>query len=163
MGMLGLTMMVVAYLYAKKHNVPVIKEKKSPKEVLHICLDSMWALIMPVIILGGIYSGIFTPTEAGAVAAVYGMVVGLFVYKELKWRDIPKVVCNSAVAASVIMLIMATVSTFGYVLTMARIPQVIAASLLSFTTNKYDSHHIRTHPHTGQNRKENRCQKGDCC
>lgn len=57
-------MMVVAYLYAKKNNVPVIKEKKSPKEVLHICLDSMWALIMPVIILGGIYSGIFTPTEA---------------------------------------------------------------------------------------------------
>ena len=135
--LMGLTMMVVAYLYAKKHNVPVIKEKKSPKEVLHICLDSMWALIMPVIILGGIYSGIFTPTEAGAVAAVYGMVVGLFVYKELKWRDIPRVVCNSAVAASVIMLIMATVSTFGYVLTMARIPQVIAASLLSFTTNKY--------------------------
>jgi C4-dicarboxylate transporter DctM subunit len=61
--LMGLAMMVVAYLYAKKNNVPVIKEKKSPKEVLHICLDSMWALIMPVIILGGIYSGIFTPTE----------------------------------------------------------------------------------------------------
>lgn len=135
--LMGLSMMVVAYLYARKHKVPVVREKKSVREVLHICLDSMWALIMPVIILGGIYSGIFTPTEAGAVAAVYGMVVGLFIYKELRWKDIPKVVANSAVAASVIMLIMATVSTFGYVLTMARIPQAIAATLLSITTNKF--------------------------
>ncbi len=135
--LMGVAMMAVAYVYAKKHKVPVIRDKKEMKEVLHICLDSMWALIMPVIILGGIYSGIFTPTEAGAVAAVYGMIIGLFVYKELSWKDIPRVLCNSAMAASVIMLIMATVSTFGYVLTMARIPQAIAASLLSFTTNKY--------------------------
>ncbi len=135
--LMGISMMIVAYLYAKKQGVAIVKEKKSMGEVIHICIDSLWALIMPVIILGGIYSGIFTPTEAGAVAAIYGMIVGIFVYKELKWKDVPKVLCNSAVAASVIMLIMATVSTFGYVLTMARIPQAIASSLLSFTTNKY--------------------------
>lgn len=134
---MGLAMMAVAYIYAKKHHVPIVHEKKSFKEILHVFMDSIWALIMPVIILGGIYSGIFTPTEAGAVAAVYGMIVGLFIYKELTWKDIPKVLCDSAVGASVIMLIMACVSTFGYVLTMARIPQFIASALLSFTTNKY--------------------------
>lgn len=133
---MGLAMMAVAYIYAKKHHVPIVHDKKSFKEILHVFMDSIWALIMPVIILGGIYSGIFTPTEAGAVAAVYGMIVGLFIYKELTWKDIPKVLCDSAVGASVIMLIMACVSTFGYVLTMARIPQFIASALLSFTTNK---------------------------
>ncbi|MGE4284610.1 MAG: SLC13 family permease, partial [Clostridia bacterium] len=79
----------------------------------------------------------FTPTEAGAVAAIYGLIVGVFVYKELKIKDIPKVICNSAVAASVIMLIMATVSTFGYVLTREHIPQSIASTMLSLTDNKY--------------------------
>ena len=92
---------------------------------------------MPVIILGGIYSGIFTATEAGAVACVYAFIVGVFVYRDLKITDLPKVVANSAVGASVIMLIMATVSTFGYVLTMGQIPQKIAAAMLSLTSNKY--------------------------
>ena len=135
--LMGLAMMLVAYAYARKKCVPVIRERKGAKEVLSICADSIWAWIMPVIILGGIYSGIFTPTEAGAVAAIYSMIVGLFIYKELRWKDIPAVICNSAVTASVTMLIMATIATFGYVLTMARIPQLIASSLLSFTTNKY--------------------------
>lgn len=135
--LMGLSMMIVAYFHAKRNNVPVVRVKTSAKEVLHLFIDSIWALLMPVIILGGIYMGIFTPTEAGAVAAVYGMFVGLFIYKELKWKDVPKVLWSSAVGASVIMLIMATVSTFGYVLTMARIPQTIAAAMLSITTNKY--------------------------
>ena len=92
---------------------------------------------MPVIILGGIYSGIFTATEAGAVACVYGLIVGMFIYKDLKVKDIPKVLTKSAVGASVIMLIMATVGTFSYVLTMGQIPQKIANFKLGLTTNKY--------------------------
>ena len=92
---------------------------------------------MPVIILGGIYSGIFTATEAGAVACVYGLIVGMFIYKDLKVKDIPKVLTKSAVGASVIMLIMATVGTFSYVLTMGQIPQKIANFMLGLTTNKY--------------------------
>lgn len=135
--LMGISMMIVAYMYAKKHNVPKVKVQLSAKIVLKTLLDSLWALIMPVIILGGIYSGIFTPTEAGAVAAVYGLIVGLFIYKDLKPKNIPKVLLDSAVAAAVIMIIMATVQTFCYVLTREKIPQMIASTLLAITSNKY--------------------------
>jgi C4-dicarboxylate transporter DctM subunit len=135
--LMGVLMMAVAYLHAKKHKVPRVIEEITAKKVFAVFLDSIWALIMPVIILGGIYSGMFTPTEAGAVAAIYGLFVGVFVYKELKIKDIPKVICNSAVASAVIMLIMATVATFGYVLTREHIPQTIANAMLSLTNNKY--------------------------
>ncbi|MDR1981160.1 MAG: TRAP transporter large permease, partial [Tannerellaceae bacterium] len=100
-------------------------------------LDSLWALLMPVIILGGIYSGIFTPTEAGAVAVIYGLIVGLFIYRDLKIKDLPKILMDSAIATAVIMLIMATVQTFCYVLTRQQIPQIISNALLSMTENKY--------------------------
>lgn len=135
--LMGTFMMLVAYFHARKHKVPKVVEKVTVRKFLAVFFDSIWALIMPFIILGGIYSGTFTPTEAGAVAAIYGLIVGVFVYKELKIKDIPKVICNSAVAASVIMLIMATVSTFGYVLTREHIPQSIASTMLSLTDNKY--------------------------
>jgi C4-dicarboxylate transporter DctM subunit len=71
------------------------------------------------------------------VAAIYGVIIGVFVYRDLKIRDIPKVICNSAVGTAVIMLIMAAVSTFGFVLTREHIPQIIAESLPAVTHNKY--------------------------
>ncbi|MEA5085225.1 MAG: TRAP transporter large permease [Lachnospiraceae bacterium] len=135
--LMGSIMMVVAYIYAIKNNVPKVSEKISAKQFVTTLLDSIWAIIMPVIILGGIYSGVFTPTEAGAIACVYSLVIGIFVYKELKIQDISKVFCKSAVASAVIMLIMGTVSTFSFVLTRERIPQLIATELLSITSNKY--------------------------
>ncbi|MGE4284609.1 MAG: TRAP transporter large permease, partial [Clostridia bacterium] len=96
--LMGTFMMLVAYFHARKHKVPKVVEKVTVRKFLAVFFDSIWALIMPFIILGGIYSGTFTPTEAGAVAAIYGLIVGVFVYKELKIKDIPKVICNSAVA-----------------------------------------------------------------
>jgi C4-dicarboxylate transporter DctM subunit len=135
--LLGLLMMGYAYYYSRKNNVPVIDIKISGKIIWEGFKDSIWALIMPVIILGGIYSGLFTPTEAGAIAAVYGFLVGMFVYKSLTLEKLPKIIVDTAVASSVIMLIMGTVATFNYVLTIGQIPQIIANSLLSLTTNKY--------------------------
>ncbi|MBQ3645371.1 MAG: TRAP transporter large permease [Synergistaceae bacterium] len=135
--LMGISMMIVARIYAKNNNVPLVKVDRSLGNVAKVFVKSIWALIMPVIILGGIYSGIFTATEAGAVACVYALIVGVFVYRDLKIKDIPMVVAKSAVGASVIMLIMATVSTFGYVLTMGQIPQKIASAMLSLTSNKY--------------------------
>lgn len=135
--LMGISMMVVSFWYAKKHNVPLVKVDRSMGNILAILKDSIWALIMPVIILGGIYSGIFTATEAGAVACVYGLIVGMFIYRDLKITDVPKVLTKSAVGAAVIMLIMATVGTFSYVLTMGQIPQKIANFMLGLTTNKY--------------------------
>lgn len=135
--LMGISMMLVAYTYARRHKIPKVRVKITVKQLLITIVDSLWALIMPFIILGGIYSGIFTPTEAGAVAAVYGLFVGLFIYKDLKIKDLPKVVYDSALSAAVIMLIMATVITFSYVLTREQIPQKIAEFLLAITTNKY--------------------------
>ena len=100
-------------------------------------MESIWALVMPLIILGGIYSGIFTPTESGAVACVYGIVCGRWIYKTLKWKDLPKILVNTAVGAGTIMLILGSVQTFGFVLTRGHIPQILAEAMLSITTNKY--------------------------
>lgn len=135
--LMGLSMMVVAYTYSKKNKIPKVKLHITPGILFRTLLDSIWALIMPFIILGGIYSGIFTPTEAGAVAAVYGLIVGVYIYRDLGWKDVPAIITHSAVSASVIMIIMATVKTFSYVLTREQIPQEIADALLSITSNKY--------------------------
>lgn len=135
--LMGISMMFVAYFYAKRHNIPKVKSNITPGLLLRITVNSIWALTMPAIILGGIYSGVFTPTEAGAVAAVYGLFVGLFIYKDLKLAQVPKIIWDSAVASSVIMIIMATVITFSFVLTRQQIPQKIAEVLLSITSNKY--------------------------
>lgn len=100
-------------------------------------MDSIWAVLMPVIILGGIYSGIFTPTESAAVAVIYGLLVGRFIYRDLKMKDLIKILNDSAAGTAVIMLIMATAGTFSWILTSERIPQLIANTLLGITTNKY--------------------------
>lgn len=135
--LMGLSMMIIAYIYARRNKVPAIKSRVTVKQFFLTLAESIWALLMPFIILGGIYSGIFTPTEAGAVSAIYGLIVGLFVYKDLKPKRIPAIVVDSAISAAVIMIIMGAVQTFSYVLTREKIPQILADSLLSLTSNKY--------------------------
>lgn len=135
--LMGLVMMVISYVYAVRHKVPVKKEKLTFRQGWHIFADSIWAVLMPVIILGGIYSGIFTPTESAAVAVIYGLLVGKFIYRDLHMKDLIKILNDSAAATAVIMLIMATAGTFSWILTSERIPQLIANTLLGLTTNKY--------------------------
>ena len=106
------------------------------KEAVTTFFQSVWALVMPVIILGGIYSGLFTPTEAGAIACVYGLICGKWIYKTLKLKDIPKILVNTAVGAGTIMLILGSVQTFSFVLTRGHIPQILADAMLGLTTNK---------------------------
>lgn len=134
---MGIMMMVIAYVYAARHNIPKFKDELTFKKFFKTLGESIWALLMPVIILGGIYSGIFTPTEAGAVACVYSLIVGLFIYRELDPKSLVRIFAKSAVASAVIMLIMGTVTTFSFILTLERIPQLIATTLLSITENKY--------------------------
>ena len=81
---------------------------------------------MPVIILGGIYGGIFTPTEAAAVAVAYGLIVGLFVYRDLKAKDLYRIFGSAALTTATIMVILGTATTFGRILTLERIPTMIA-------------------------------------
>ncbi|MGO3181073.1 MAG: TRAP transporter large permease, partial [Brevibacterium linens] len=86
-------------------------------EFMSALIKAIPGLLIPVIILGGIYGGIFTPTEAGAVASVYALVVGVFVYRELTWKDMPKVFLESGVSTAVIMVIVGVASLFSYVIT----------------------------------------------
>ncbi|WP_028308236.1 TRAP transporter large permease [Desulfitibacter alkalitolerans] len=95
--------------------------------------DAILALLMPVIILGGIYGGIFTPTEAAVVAVVYGLIVGLFIYREIKWKDLINIFTSSIVTTSVIMFIIAGASIFGYLLTRERVPAMLTELMLNFT------------------------------
>ena len=93
------------------------KEKASGKERWQAFKDAFWGLLMPIIILGGIYGGIFTPTEAAAVAVVYGLIIGVFVYKTVKLKELYKIFVDSASTTATIMFITACASLFAYVLT----------------------------------------------
>ena len=136
--LMAIIMMIYAHMYVKKNkNIKIDTRKITKQEAIRTFFESVWALIMPVIILGGIYTGIFTPTESGAIACVYGLVCGKWIYKTLKWKDIPKILVNTAVGAGTIMLILGSVQTFSFVLTRGHIPQLLADAMLSITNNKY--------------------------
>ncbi|MDR1731566.1 MAG: TRAP transporter large permease [Synergistaceae bacterium] len=137
--LMGVAMMFIAYLYAKRNGLKQAEQSQEaadehPKKAV---FSSLWAIMMPCIILGGIYSGIFTPTEAAAVAVFYGLFVGLCIYREMRLSDLPKILFDSACATAVIMFIMATANYFGWILTSQRIPQAIAQFFLNVTNNKY--------------------------
>lgn len=98
--------------------------------------EAIWALLVPVIILGGIYSGIFTPTEAAIVACDYGLIVSVFVYKEVKIRDLPKIFKKTVATNGTILILVACATGFGRVLTMEQIPNSVAMAITSVTSNK---------------------------
>lgn len=124
----GLAYMVYIWLYCRKHEVPTEK-RASIGEILQTARRAAWALGIPIIIIGGIYTGIFTPTESAAVGAVYAMVIAMFIYKEMDFKDLYKVAVDSAISTSQIMLLLAGASIFGYILTMGQAPQILAGLL----------------------------------
>jgi len=130
--LMGLTMCLVSWVIAKKEGIPR-EGTFSLKAVLVSFKDSFWALMTPVIIIGGIYGGIFTPTEAAAVAAVYGIVVGLFIYKELKIKDFPEIIFKAVIGTTLIMFIVGAAKVFGWMLTNLEIPHHIGAWIVSLT------------------------------
>ncbi|MBP2641708.1 MAG: transporter, DctM subunit [Firmicutes bacterium] len=134
--LIGAGLMVIAYFHAKKHGY-VGGNKATLKEFIAAFKDAFWALLMPIIILGGIYGGIFTPTEAANIAVVYGLLAGGFIYRELKWSDIPYILKISAISTAMIMLIIGSASAFGLLLTREMIPQAIASFFLGISENKY--------------------------
>ena len=134
--LMGVSMMAVTYFRAKKRNYAG-EPSKGTAENIRIMTDGLWALLMPIIILGGIYSGVFTATESAVVAVVYGLCIGLFIYKELKLKDMPKVILKAVTGSAVVMIIMNSAGLFGWILTADMIPQKIAYAIEAFTTNKY--------------------------
>lgn len=128
--LLGLMLMVAIYVRARAMKLKP-QPRASVREVLVSGRDSMWGLLLIVIILGGIYGGIFTPTEAAAVSAVYAFVVAIFVYKDIGIRRVPRVLIDASRVTVMLMFIIANALLFAHVLTTERIPQAIAEQILA--------------------------------
>lgn len=126
----------VTYIYAKKLNIKGDK-KASGKEVVLALKDGILAIIMPVIIIGGIVLGIFTPTESGAIAVVYALIIGIFVYKEFTIKDVPKIFLKAASMTGMSILIVAGASIFSWLVAFEQFPSMIVSLLVSITQSKY--------------------------
>ncbi|MDB6052396.1 MAG: TRAP-type C4-dicarboxylate transport system, large permease component [Pseudomonas sp.] len=127
---LGVSLMVVIYIVARIKKLPA-QPRVTFREWLRTARRAFWGLLLLVIILGGIYSGMFTPTEAAAVAAVYSAFVALFIYKDMKIRDCPRVLMDSGRLALMLMFIIANAMLFAHVLTTEQIPQQITNWVVS--------------------------------
>ncbi|MFZ7101600.1 MAG: TRAP transporter large permease [Peptococcaceae bacterium] len=129
-----ISIMFVNWYICRKDNLNVEKWQGG-SEILTSFKDAIWALLMPVIILGGIYGGVFTPTEAAAVAALYGFIIGFFIYKELTLKQLPRIILNSALSTAIVMLVMNTAGLFGWVITANELPQSLAIKMSAISAS----------------------------
>lgn len=134
---IGAGLIIYSYLYSKKMGYKGDEKCYTIMEILKIFLDAIPGLLIPVIILGGIYGGVFTPTEAAAIAGVYGVLVGIYVYKEIKWSDLLHIIYRSVLLCAPVLIIIGISTGFGRILTIAQIPEKIAALILGLTSNKF--------------------------
>ncbi|HOO87541.1 MAG TPA: TRAP transporter large permease [Synergistales bacterium] len=132
--LVGGSLMLVAWMIARKRGYKG-DEKASGAKIWATFKDAILALLMPVIILGGIYGGVFTPTEAAVVAVAYGFIIGFFVYRELSLSKLKDILVNTSVGTATIMFIIATSSVFSWILTAQRVPEAVAEAILSISTN----------------------------
>ncbi|MFC5589453.1 TRAP transporter large permease [Sporosarcina soli] len=136
--LIGIGLMITAYFIANKRGYkPSETEVFKFMDVLKATNDAKWALLIPVIILGGIYGGIFSPTEAAVVAVVYAFIVGKFVYKELTWEDSFKSFREAVVINATTMIIIGLSVSFAYFMTLEQVPNQIAAFLTDFSSNPF--------------------------
>ncbi|MFR5600916.1 MAG: TRAP transporter large permease [Lachnospiraceae bacterium] len=130
------TLMALSHFMAKKQGF-IPAKKASGAERVQSFKDAILAVLMPVIILGGIYSGFFTPTEAAVVSVFYGLIVGVFVYKEIKIKDLKKIFYDSVLTMSTVLLIMSASTIFGWILAKQQVPQTLAMAFLGISSSKY--------------------------
>lgn len=133
--LMGLALMIVCYIVSKKKGYKGNEERKSLTEIFHAFIDAFWAIMSPVIILGGIYAGIFTPTEAAVVSVVYSFIVGVFVYKELNLKDAYKAFRDAIVVNGATTFMVGLSTAFAALLTMEQIPMKIASFITSLSNN----------------------------
>jgi C4-dicarboxylate transporter DctM subunit len=134
--LLGLGMMVPAWYLAVRDNHPR-EPWRGFGELWRSLLDASWAMGMMFLVLFGIVSGYFTPTEAAVIAVLYASVVGLFIYRELSWRDLPRLIADSAISGAAIMILVGFANVFGYILTAERVPQTLTSWILAISENRY--------------------------
>jgi C4-dicarboxylate transporter DctM subunit len=128
---LALALSIAIYVRARMTNVQ-LAPKASTKELIDSAKDAVWGFILLIIILGGIYGGVFTPTEAAAVAAVYAILVSVYIYKDIKIKDLPHIFIDSSKTIVMLMFIIANAILFAHVLTTERIPQIISETIISY-------------------------------
>lgn len=132
--LLGLTLAVYCLWVAKRRGYP--KGRAIPiREALRICVDAMWGLMTMVIILGGILSGVFTATESASIAVLWAFFVTMFIYRDYKWRELPKLMHRVVKTVAIVMILIALASSFGYVMTLMQIPARITAFMTSLTSD----------------------------
>lgn len=134
--MMGLALIVIVLIEVKKRGIVASREKSTWGQRGKSFLKALWGFLVPVIILGGIYGGIFTPTEAAAVSVVYALIVGIFIYREIKWKNFISIMVDSGKTTGSIMLIIGTAAVFSYVCTVHGISTAAQTLLLNISGNK---------------------------
>ena len=133
---LALALMVYMSFVATKHNYP--RDPKTPlKEILVAAYKALPALFMPVLIMGGILSGMFTPTEASGVTVVYAAVVGAFFYRRLNFRNLPKILLNSGLESGMVMMLIAMSEPFAWIVAVDQVPQLLIDWISAMTTSPW--------------------------
>ncbi|EMM7218078.1 MULTISPECIES: TRAP transporter large permease [Enterobacter] len=134
--LLGLCLMILCLGFAHKRGYP--KGEKIPfKQAVKILLDALWGLMTVVIILGGILSGIFTATESAAVACLWAFFVTMFIYRDYKWSELPKLMCRTVKTVTIVMILIGFAAAFGAVMTYMQLPMRITEFFTSLSDNKY--------------------------
>ena len=134
--LLGASLMVLCLCFARKRGYP--KGDKIPfRQALKIMLDALWGLMTVVIILGGILSGIFTATESAAVACLWAFFVTMFIYRDYKWSELPKLICRTVKTVTIVMILIGFAAAFGAVMTYMQLPMRITEFFTSLSDNKY--------------------------
>jgi len=135
--LLAIFLIIVSYVYSSKRNYPRRVEKVHIKEILIRCLNAIIPLIMPIIILGGILLGVFTATEASAVAVVYSLIIGFLVYRNLKLIDLKEICISTAKTTGMVFLVIACANMFNWIISIERIPQLIEAFFIAHIGNYF--------------------------
>jgi tripartite ATP-independent transporter DctM subunit len=134
--LLGLSLALYCLYVARKRNFP--KGRVIPmREALGICLEAGWGLMTMVIILGGILSGVFTATESASIAVVWAFFVTMFIYRDYKWRDLPKLVHRTVKTVTIVMILIGFAASFGYVMTLMQIPLKVTTLFTTLSDNRY--------------------------
>ncbi len=135
--MIGLGLMAVVYVQAKKHGYPREAVRPTVREFIEAAISAFGAILMPLIILGGIFGGVFTATEAAVVATIYAFLMGKFVYRELAWGQMPEILYKAGLSTAMILIIVGVANLVGYIMAVERIPMMVADLFLGITTNKW--------------------------
>jgi len=131
----GLAYMTVCYFLARRLGIGKMP-RAGLKELLQAIYEGKWALFAPVLILGGIYGGVFTPTEASVIAVVYGLITGLWVYRGIQYKDLGDLVLTAMRTTAIVMFIIAVASVFGWLLAYEQVPDKIVSFILSISDNR---------------------------